>query len=185
MNGIFGAALELQRFGDVRGWRSCVIGGLAVLRWGEPRATQDADLVLLTGFGNEQGFAEELTLHFRARISDPVAFALRNRVLLLTASNGIALDVSFAGLPFEVTMLDRATPFDFGAGCVLTTCSAEDLLVLKAFADRPRDWVDITGIIERQPILDASYIVSQLSPLCDLKGSPEIVQRLRRMIGSS
>ncbi len=32
----------------------------------------------------------------------------------------------------------------------LLTCSAEDLIVLKAFAARGRDWVDVEGIIVRQ-----------------------------------
>jgi hypothetical protein len=32
----------------------------------------------------------------------------------------------------------------------LHTCSAEDLIVLRAFADRSKDWVDIEGVIIRQ-----------------------------------
>ena len=51
MNPIFAAAREIQDFCRGRGWRSCVIGGLAVQRWGEPRLTRDVDVTLLTGFG--------------------------------------------------------------------------------------------------------------------------------------
>lgn len=49
--GVLEAAAELQTFCTQQRWRSCVIGGLAVQRWGTPRFTQDADLTLLTGNG--------------------------------------------------------------------------------------------------------------------------------------
>ena len=32
----------------------------------------------------------------------------------------------------------------------MLTCSAEDLAVLKSFADRPRDWADVETIVVRQ-----------------------------------
>jgi len=41
MNGIFQAAAEIQGFFETRQWQFAIIGGLAVLRWGEPLATQD------------------------------------------------------------------------------------------------------------------------------------------------
>ena len=37
------AALELQQFLDEHGEKFCIIGGLAVQRWGEVRLTVDAD----------------------------------------------------------------------------------------------------------------------------------------------
>lgn len=54
MNAIFEAAREVCEFMEVRDWKFCVIGGLAAQRWGEPRATQAADLALLTGLGDEE-----------------------------------------------------------------------------------------------------------------------------------
>ena len=60
MNAIFAAAKEVCDFMEARRWTYCVIGGLAVQRWGEPRLTRDADLTLLTGFGDEEGFADAL-----------------------------------------------------------------------------------------------------------------------------
>jgi hypothetical protein len=46
MNILFQAA-DIQRTMKTRGWPFCFIGGLAVLRWGEMRMTQDIDLCLL------------------------------------------------------------------------------------------------------------------------------------------
>ena len=63
----------------------------------------------------------------------------------------------------------------------LRTCSAEDLIVLKAFADRPKDWVDVEGVIIRQgDRLDWRYTVAELAPLAALKEAPDIVTRLER-----
>jgi hypothetical protein len=146
--------------------------------------TQDIDLCLLCGFGNEKKYAQVLLDNFQARIPDALTFSLTNRVLLVSASNGVAADISFSGLPFEEEMINRSSPFDFYPGCSLITCSAEDLVVLKAFADRAKDWMDVESIILRQGRnLDMDYLLRQLSPLCDLKATPEIISRLKTMAG--
>ena len=87
-------ARELQDFCDNHGWLSCFIGGLAVQRWAQPRVTRDVDLTLITGFGREPYFIEELLSHYEARVADPLPFALRARVLLLRAPSGVGLDIS-------------------------------------------------------------------------------------------
>jgi len=186
MNPLFQAGLEFQQFMKTRNWPFCFIGGLAVLRWGEMRMTQDIDLCLLSGFGNEDRYIYELLATFETRISEAVDFALTNRVLLLSASNSIAVDVSLSGLPFEEQMIERATPFPYAPDCSLLTCSAEDLIVLKAFADRTKDWTDVEGIINRQaPHLDIHYIITHLSPLCEVKETPEIMNKLEHFITHS
>ena len=70
-------------------------------RWGEPRLTQDVDLTLLTGFGNEEAFIDGLLAGFEGRRPDARSFALRYRVLLLRASNGVPLDVALGAMLFE------------------------------------------------------------------------------------
>jgi hypothetical protein len=53
---------------------------------------------------------------------------------------------------------------------MLRTCSAEDLVVLKAFADRPQDWLDIEGVLVRQGrSLDRAQVIDELLPLLELK----------------
>ena len=64
---------------------------------------------------------------------------------------------------------------------MLRTCSAEDLIVFKAFADRPKDWVDVDGVIIRQSgQLDWGYVRTHLAPLAELKDAPEIMDRLEK-----
>ena len=162
-------------------WRFCFIGGLALQRWGEPRQTVDVDLTLLTGFGGEETFVKILVKQFEPRIPEASEFALKNRVLLLRAKSGVGLDIALGGLPFEESVIARSSLFSYPEGRQLRTCSAEDLIVLKAFAARAKDWTDIEGIIVRQTgRLDWSYIRSQLAPLADLKGAAEIVGELEK-----
>jgi hypothetical protein len=122
----------------VKGGRATIIGGLAVQRWGEPRQTRDVDLVLLTDFGDQASFVDHLLEHYPRRRPDARQFALDRRVLLIETAAGIPLDVSLAALPFEERVMDRSADFAFARDITLRTCSAEDLVVLKAFADRPQ-----------------------------------------------
>ena len=181
MNALIRAAADLQAVCEAHRWRFCFIGGLAVLRWGEPRETVDVDLTLITGFGHEADFVSALTLAFRPRIDDAAGFALVNRVLLLRTDSGVGLDIALGGLPFEERAVERSTLFTYPAGIPLRTCSAEDLIVLKAFAGRPKDWMDIEGVIIRQSgRLDWPYVRTQLAPLAELKEEPELMERLER-----
>lgn len=181
MNALFQAAAELQSVCVQHDWRFCFIGGLAVQRWGEPRETVDVDLTLLTGFANESHFVSVLMDAFEPRIDDAAQFAEVNRVLLLRAASGVGIDIALGGLPFEELAVSRASVFTYPPDIPLRTCSAEDLIVLKAFADRPKDWLDIDGIIIRQSAhLDWPYIRAQLAPLAELKEAPELVEKLER-----
>lgn len=116
------------------------------------------------------------------RIDHAAEFARANRVLLLRAPSGVGLDIAFGALPYEEAVVKRSTVFSSPPDVPLRTCSAEDLVVLKRFADRPKDWVDVEGIIIRQgDRLDWPYVREQLAPLVELKESPEILRRLDQL----
>jgi hypothetical protein len=179
VNEVFRAAVQLQEFCEQRGWRYCFIGGLALQRWGEPRETVDVDLTLISGFGTEEVFIRDLLASFEPRVEDATAFALLNRVLLLRAPSGVGLDIALGGLPFSAVA--RSSLFTLPDGNAVRTCSAEDLIVMKAFAARTKDWLDLEGILVRQTgKMDWPYIFSQISPLAELKGAPEIFGELEK-----
>lgn len=183
MNELLAAAMEVQDFCKAEGWKFCLIGGLAVVRWGRPRTTRDVDISLLTEWGDEERYVDRLLERFVGRVAEPKEFALRARVLLVRGSNGTPIDIALASIAFERQVIERATYFDYADGCSLLTASADDLIVLKAFADRPQDWVDLEGIIARNSKkLDRKRIVRDLSPLCELKDSPDILPRLTRIL---
>jgi hypothetical protein len=182
LNPLFAAAGRLQQFCTDRQWQFCFIGGLAIQRWGEPRFTKDADLTLLTGFGGEEVFIDALLEQFVPRGAHVREFALRHRVLLLKDASGIPLDIALGALPFEEASIARSSLWEVAPGRHLRTCSADDLVVHKAFASRPQDWVDLENLVMRQgPNLDAKLIMQELAPLAELKEEPAIVDRLRTL----
>jgi hypothetical protein len=183
--GVLAAAGDVQRFCLERHWQFCFIGGVAVQRWGEPRLTQDVDLTVLTGLGNEESFTDALIGAFATRRSDGREFALRHRVLLVRTGSGVDVDVAFGALPFEERSIQRASAWAWTSDTSLITCSAEDLVVYKVFAGRDLDWSDVERILTRQHgKLDLSQIREELQPLLDLKGEPEALARLEQKIAT-
>lgn len=181
MNALLTAAAEIQSFLRLADERFCFIGGLASQRWGEPRLTRDVDLTLLCPFGAEGKAADRLLGSFAGRVPQAREFAIQNRVVLLRSGTGVPIDVALGGIPFEERCVSRASEFDFGEVRLLT-CSAEDLIVLKAFAGRERDWSDVESVIIRQSRgLDWSLVFEELAPLAEVRGGAEIAARLRRL----
>jgi hypothetical protein len=137
--------------------------------------------MIWTGFGGEEPVIQTLLENFEPRVADAAPFAKASRVLLIRAPSGVGLDIALGGLRFEEDAANRASEFEFPGDVRLRTCTAEDLVVMKAFAARAKDWLDVEGIIIRQSgKLDWSYVESQLQPLVELKGAPDILAELER-----
>jgi hypothetical protein len=182
VNALFAAAADVQAFCSSHGWKSAVIGGVAVQRWGEPRQTRDVDLTILTGLGGEERVIDPLLAHYAGRIANARQFAIEHRVVLVETSSGVPVDISLAGLPFEARVIARSTRFEVEQDTALVTCSAEDLVVLKAFAGRAQDWLDIEGIVVRQGArLHRGLVLEELRPLLELKEDPDGEGQLRRL----
>jgi len=182
------AAAKVQSFLVRNGWQFCFIGGIAVQRWSNPRFTHDIDLTLLTGFGQEEKFVDALLQELDPRREDAREFALRSRVLLATTREGeqsAEVDIALGALPFEQRTIARASAWEVRRDVTLTTCSAEDLVVHKAFAGRDLDWGDVERILIRQHgKLNLPQIRQELKPLLELKGEMEALEKLDRMLAT-
>ncbi len=172
-------AVELQRFLESIDVEFCFIGGVVVQRWGEPRVTSDVDATIVVPFGTERQTAQKILQRYQSRIDDPLAFSIQARILLLQDLAANRIDLSIGGMPFEQRMLQRSTQWKVPGNHQIKTCSAEDLVVLKAFASRPQDWIDIDRVIVRQAgRLNRDLIRDELQVLAELKEEPEILVQL-------
>jgi predicted nucleotidyltransferase len=181
--GLWQTAIELQRYLESIDRRFCIIGGIAVQRWGKPRTTRDVDATVFVEFGKEKFLAKEILKRYQSRVSDPITFALQARILLLQDIAGNNIDLSFGGMSYEDRLLERSSNWMVAGHGEIQTCSAEDLIVLKAFAARPQDWIDVKNIIVRQGgKLDIELVRKELTPLAELKESPEIIDQLESLI---
>jgi predicted nucleotidyltransferase len=181
MKQLFSIALEVQNYLKKQQLEFCFIGGLAIQIWGEPRLTRDVDLTIYTGFKDDAQVVDSLIKEFTPRINEAKNHALLYRVLLLKKED-VGIDISLGGLPFEQLLIKRAIDIPFSTNISLKICSAEDLVILKAFAARERDWADLETVIIRQKNkLDWDYIFNELTPLANLKEEPEILDRLIKL----
>jgi Nucleotidyl transferase of unknown function (DUF2204) len=178
-------AVELQEYLDEAKHPFCFIGGLVVQRWGQPRVTGVVDATFLCPFGDERKFATEILQRYQSRIESPLQFALQARVLLLQDTRNNKIDLSIGGLDFEHRVVDRSSAWGVQGGGKIRTCSAEDLVILKSFAARDQDWVDVKNVLIRQSSkLDRDLIRDELEPLVALKEEPEILERLEALFSS-
>lgn len=184
MSTLLDVAAAVQDVCVTRDWPFCFIGGIAVQRWGEPRATIDVDVMVLTGLGGEPPVIDALLDRFTARVDDAAAFARRNRVLLLETAERIGIDVALAAIPYEQRVIARASDHELVAGRPLRICSAEDLVVLRAFAGRTIDWADIERVVARVGAgLDVDLVLDEAMPLLEIKEASGDLERLRTLLG--
>jgi hypothetical protein len=156
---------------------ACLIGALAVHRWGQPRATSDADLSALAPYGDEDAVVDLLLSRFEPRRPDPRAFALANRVLLVKSRAGVEIDVALAAFPFELEALQMASSWEIVPGVSLRACPAEHLVVYKLVAARPHDIGDVEGIVQRQrDRLDVDRIRHWGRIFAELKDDPDLLR---------
>ena len=152
---LLAALADLVRWLDAAKMPSMVIGGVAASVLGQPRLTQDVDAL---AFLPEADWANALAAGARhgilPRIDDALDFAGRSRVLLMRhAESGIDIDLTFGRLPFEQAAIDNSEIHDIG-GVPVRLPRVEDLIIMKALARRPKDLLDIDGLLAAHPETD-------------------------------
>jgi len=136
-----------------------VIGGQAVLLYGEPRLTRDIDITLGVGIAqleNLLSVVRELSL--KPLPEDIKAFVRQTMVLpALDETTGIRVDFIFSFTPYETEAIKRAKKVTI-LDQEVNFASPEDLIIHKIFAGRPRDIEDVRSIIVKNPEIDIQYI---------------------------
>lgn len=147
---LLSAAAEVTRFLDIHSVPYFIIGGLALQHWGEPRMTRDVDIAVLVAPEELKSFVDAVLERFNARSPDARAFALKHRVVLIQTGQGVPIDISL-GIPgYEEEALKRAVRVNFPEVGTLRLIGAEDLIIHKCVAGRPRDLEDVEVILIRQ-----------------------------------
>ena len=158
-----------------------VVGGVAASILGRPRVTRDVDVLVdvneedwesLLNSGSEWGILP--------RISDCIQFAHESRMLLVRhEASSIDIDIIFASLSYEREIIERATSSLLGEISVLIP-TPEDLIVMKAVAQRPRDCVDIEATLDEHPDVDWDYILKWGHEFANALDASDIVTTLER-----
>ena len=139
--------------------RYCVIGALALGAWGQPRTTQDLDvLVALEGVRRER----MLRALQRRGFEVDKEWAKHNPMIrewqIRLRRHGVPVDLLLPRDNHDRSVLDRRRLKKLGA-IRLWLISREDLILHKLKAGRPRDFEDALSVIVRQGRrLDAKYL---------------------------
>ncbi len=144
---------------EERGIPYMVIGGQAVLVYGEPRLTQDVDVTL--GVGPDR-LGEILDMvkaqDWRVLVQEPEEFVGRTMVLPCSdPETRLRIDLMFSYSEYERQALQRVRRVPIGNAQV-GFASLEDLVIHKIIAGRPRDLEDVRGILLKNPSCQVEYI---------------------------
>ncbi|MFP4082454.1 MAG: nucleotidyl transferase AbiEii/AbiGii toxin family protein [Candidatus Aminicenantes bacterium] len=141
-----------------------VIGGQAVLLYGEPRLTKDIDITLGTGVRDVHKIkkvAESLGL--KPLVTNIEKFVKETMVFpVMNEKNGIRVDFIFSFSPYERQAINRAVSIKI-AGTQVKFASLEDVVIHKMAAGRARDVEDVKTILLKNPGYDKDYIYKWLA----------------------
>ena len=147
-----------------RGIPYMIIGGQAVLLYGEPRLTKDIDITLGVGVEELPVIKDAIRALGLSIESDDVDTFVKDTMVLPAADkkSGIRVDFVFSFSPFERAAIQRAKEVRFDEVPV-RFASLEDLVIHKMVAGRARDLEDVKSILLKNPGYDKEYIRSWLS----------------------
>lgn len=140
-----------------------VIGGQALLLYGEPRLTKDIDVSLGIKADEASTFGKLITrAGFKILVDSPGDFVRKTFVLpSIDQKSGIRIDFIFTETGYERRAIRRARRVRIGRSLV-SFSSVEDLVIQKIVARRPRDLEDVRSILRKNPLLDARYVIRWL-----------------------
>ncbi len=160
--------------------RYAVVGGLAVSAWSRPRPTRDVDLYADIPDDRREHIRKELEARgfevpaMSEELSRFGVFRSRSR------QDGTFLDIFSAIGPLGEAILERRQRVAF-EGRDVWLITPEDLILLKAFSDRERDFEDLVALlVHAGPKLDSAYVEHWATALDESIGGNEISERLAR-----
>jgi hypothetical protein len=160
-----------------------VVGGVAASILGRPRATRDIDALAMLA---EDKWAAALYAAKRhgiaPRIEEPLEFARRTRVLLLRhVESGIDIDLILGRLPFEEQAIARGNFHDLG-GVSVKLPTVEDLLIMKAIAQRPRDLRDMEGLLDANPGANVDAVRQWVREFSSAMTMPDLLEGFEKLL---
>jgi hypothetical protein len=157
------ALVSLQERLESANVPSALIGGLAVGAWGDPRLTRDIDLKILLRRDEGKRLLSLLGDDYRSLHADPESALRQNGIVFVLSPEGKRIDIALSDTSFDEELIARAQRVEILPNLKVRVCSAEDLIVLKIIAIRPKDQQDVVTIIQRQGNkLDDKYILKWL-----------------------
>jgi hypothetical protein len=164
--------------------RYAVVGGLAVGAWGVSRSTRDADLYAELPSNRRTELQRDLEaagFHVPAMEEELQTFGVfRSR-----STDGVFVDIFDAVGPLGEELLRRRRQLEVFSTKLWVT-APEELFLLKAFSDRPRDFEDLVGLALLPGLeLNLRHIREWASRLDQSIGSDEVTNRVNQALAKA
>lgn len=167
---------------EAAGFEYMVVGGQAVLVYGEPRMTKDIDVTVGAGLERLHELrAAAARIGLRPLVDDE-SFTRETMVFpCQDPDSGIRVDFILSTSDYERLALSRVRRVPVGNASV-RFASLEDVVVHKVIAGRPRDLEDVRKLLLKNPGVDATYVEGWLERFSKALSQPfsERFQELRR-----
>jgi hypothetical protein len=136
-----------------------VIGGQAVLLYGEPRLTRDIDITLGMGVNGLDKIKKIIkAIGLKILVEKEKGFVERNMVLpTIDKKSGIRVDFIFSFSSYARQAIERGKDIKLGRTLV-KFASLEDVVIHKVIAGRARDLEDVKSILLKNLKYDLVYI---------------------------
>jgi hypothetical protein len=133
------------------GVRWYLFGAQAAILHGAARLTADVDATIDLGGRPVAGLVDALVREgFMPRVDDPAEFVARTHVLpTVHVGSGMGVDLVVAGTGIEALFFERSQRRTV-EGVSVPVASAEDVVIMKILAGRPKDLDDASAILAAQ-----------------------------------
>lgn len=159
-----------------------IIGGQAVLIYGEPRLTKDIDITIGAGlekFNIIMNIAKKLSL--KVLPENPYEFTKTTMVLpLMDEKTGLRVDIIFSYSPYEKEALKRVKRINID-GVNVNYVSVEDLIIHKIVSGREMDFEDVRKIMIKNKNIDEEYILKHLKEFERALDNAELIKNFLKI----
>jgi hypothetical protein len=164
------------------GYRYALIGGIALAQWGVVRATYVVDLQVLAPGGDYAAARKALRTAFPQAARQEIG---RSPFIVAVSIGDVIVDFLLALPGYEELIIERAIRRDLN-GWSAWICSAQDLIIQKAVADREKDWLDVEALLtEQRGRIDLTYTSGWLAQFAEALERPEMMGSYNMLVARS
>lgn len=159
-----------------------IIRGLANSFYGNPRTTQDIDILISCANNRQLLLISLLEKQYKILPKNPLEFIHQTRVLpIIDRQTDITIDLVFSLIPFEEAFIKGAKKikiFDF----LIRVITLENLILMKLISDGIKDTDDVEFLIKNcEEKIDYIYLETIVKELSSLLESEVILKRFNKI----
>ncbi|MFO7447135.1 MAG: nucleotidyltransferase [Ignavibacteriaceae bacterium] len=159
-----------------------IIGGIAVVMYGEQRTTEDIDVTILCNLENLDFIHGIIEKKFTPAFKGTLDYFKKNFILPVDdPDTKLRIDFAAGLTEFDKQVISRRKRKNFGKSKVYV-CSLEDLIIYKLFAARHLDIADVQNLLEKnKSSIDKNYLTQTIEKFVELERG-DMIQNLKKFL---